>query len=92
MKLCQVILLTALIVMASVLAACGPSEAESAHQRAYDQALKEYQEQMDVYQEQSDIYQKELEEAYKEYAKELGIWYEQQQKQLEEQIKQTPVK
>ena len=44
MKLCQVILLTALRVMVSVFSACGPSEAENAHQRAYDQALRGYQE------------------------------------------------
>lgn len=90
MKLYQVILLMVLITMVPVFSACGPSEAENTPQRAYDQALREYQEQMDAYQEQREIYQKELEEAYGEYAKELGIWYEQQQKQAEELIKQIP--
>ena len=90
MKLCQIILFTALIVMVSVFSACGLNEAKNTHQRAYDRALGEYQEQMDAYQEQREIYQKELEEAYGEYAKELGIWYEQQRKQAEEQIKQIP--
>ena len=90
MRLCKVFLLTALIVVMPVFSACGTNEAENTNQRAYDQALREYQERMAIYQEQREIYQKELEEAYGEYAKELGIWYEQQQKQAEELIKQIP--
>lgn len=90
MKLYQVILLTALIVVAPVFSACSTNTAENAQQRAYNQTLREYQERMDAYQEQRAIYQKELEEAYGEYAKQLGIWYDQQQKQAEELIKQVP--
>lgn len=55
----------------------------------YNEQLKIYQEQVDAYQKGSGNYTQERQKAYEEYAEELRIWQEEQQRQLEqlEQVK-----
>ena len=92
MKFWQVILLSALLVAASILSACGTNDAqriqEEAYQKAYQEALESYQEQMEAYQEDVEEYQKELQQAYQDYADNLTKWYELQAKATEAQIRQ----
>ena len=92
MKTWKVICLATLLVTATVLSACGASEAQriqqEAYQRAYQEALQQYQQQMADYQKEVAEYQKELEQAYQDYADNLTKWYELQGKAVEEQIKQ----
>ena len=92
MKTWKVICLAALLIAATVLSACGASEAQriqqEAYQRAYQEALQQYQQQMADYQKEVDEYQKEVEQAYHDYAGNLTKWYEQRAKIAEEQIKQ----
>ncbi len=80
MKFWQATLLCVFLLLVPLFSACGPSEAEKAQQRAYDEAIKAYQEATQKYQEEMEAYRKQLEEAYKEYEKQLKAWYEAQQK------------
>jgi len=92
MKTWKVICLAALLIAATVLSACGASEAQriqqEAYQRAYQEALQQYQQQMADYQKDVAEYQKEVEQAYRDYAGNLTKWYELQEKAMEQQIKQ----
>ena len=96
MKIWQVSLLSALLVAAPILSACGPSNTQriqqEAYQKAYQEALESYQEsyqeQIEAYQEEFAEYQKEWQQAYQDYADNLTKWYELQAKATEAQIRQ----
>ncbi|MFC2033382.1 hypothetical protein ACFLUB_02535 [Chloroflexota bacterium] len=92
MKTWKVICLAALLVAATILSACGASEAQraqqEAYQKAYQEALNQYQQQMADYQKDVAEYQKEVEQAYRDYAGNLTKWYEQRAKITDQQIKQ----
>ncbi len=88
MKLRGIISIVLLVVL-PILSACGPSDAEKARQKAYEDGIKIYQEQMNAYNEQVKAYQKAYQEGLKEYLEAYGEYQQEVQKQQIQQIEEA---
>ncbi len=81
-----------LLVVLPILSACGPSDAEKAQRKAYEDGLKIYQERMNAYNEQVEAYQKAYQEGLKEYLEAYGEYQQEAQKQQIQQIEEAQAK